>query len=105
MACAKKNPDWAESCLIENQCVCDAGYARYTGTNDPTWTCLSKLNLDPYFPDWNKCVGNSVGNIRDPWKLGRRGPRDPDFDANDLAGLTYSDILICLRFRIHANIL
>ena len=33
MACAKKNPDWAESCLIENQCVCDAGYSRYTGAH------------------------------------------------------------------------
>ena len=40
MACAKKNPDWAESCLIENQCVCDAGYSRYTGT--PYNTKLTK---------------------------------------------------------------
>ena len=34
MACAKKcATDWSECCLIENQCVCDAGYARYTGTH------------------------------------------------------------------------
>ena len=34
MACAKKcENDWSECCVIENQCVCDAGYARYTGIN------------------------------------------------------------------------
>ena len=34
MACAKRcENDWSECCVIENQCVCDAGYARYTGAN------------------------------------------------------------------------
>ena len=34
MICAKAQQDgMAMPCLIENQCVCDSGYARYTGTH------------------------------------------------------------------------
>ena len=34
MACAKKcSNDWSECCIIENQCACNPGYARYTGAH------------------------------------------------------------------------
>ena len=60
MICAKKSATgWFESCLIENQCVCNSGYSRYTGTHynaEPFSLNSLKLNLDPHFPDLNKCV-------------------------------------------------
>ena len=49
--------NWSTCCIIENQCICNQGYARYTGDRFyKTKTGPSKLYLDPYFPELNKCV-------------------------------------------------
>ena len=49
--------NWSACCIIQQQCVCNQGYARYTGDHFyQTKTGSSKLYLDPYFPELNKCV-------------------------------------------------
>merc|ERR1712003_332090 len=68
MTCAKKS---MSICLIENQCVCDPGYARYT---------------DPYFPDLNKCVPRPDCPEEMPCSATEQPPVDDGLDADNCAG-------------------